>query len=107
MIPASFASDQTQPAEKSSAAPVRITIWPGAWYFPKGWPIYGLSLGLPATSGTSELVYGADLAFLYANTNYVKGCQSALVNKGNNLIGAQVGIVSLTKDIRARPDCYL
>ena len=94
-----FGGDKKQVPVKSEAAPVRLTVWPGAWYFPKGWPIYGLSLGLPATSGTNEQVCGADLAILFASTNNVKGCQSAIVNKGNDLIGAQIGIVSLSNNL--------
>jgi hypothetical protein len=95
-----FADQKQVQPKKSSATPLRISVWPGAWYYPKGWPVYGLNLGLPATSGTNEKVNGADLAILFAETNNVRGCQSAIVNLGDDLIGAQIGIVSLSNNIK-------
>jgi hypothetical protein len=95
---AAFAEENSQPVEKSTATLARISVWPGAWYYPKGVDVTGLSLGLPATAGNGEKVYGADLGFL-GTTNNVNGCQAALLNTGKNIVGAQVGIVSLAENV--------
>ena len=82
----------------SESSPFRISFWPGVWTWPKNVSIYGLSLGLPASYNDEKTVVGGvDFAFIFSQTNNVKGLQASILNMGNGSSGLQASAVNLTE----------
>ena len=78
----------------------RVCIAPHKLYWPKGVPVYGLSLGIPATTGQGEGVYGLDLGLIFTKSQYVAGLQLSCVNTGTDNRGVQLAIANISKDIK-------
>ena len=90
-------ADNEKPSESS---PFRISFWPGVWTWPKNVNIYGLALGLPASYNDEKtVVAGVDFAFIFSQTNHVKGVQASILNMGTGSDGLQVGAANLTEKV--------
>ena len=89
----SFANVETTPqVAVEGSVPLRISVWPGVKYWPKGMNVYGMSFGAPISLSKGEPVYGIDLALLMARTTNVKGAQISLFNDSSDNMGLQAGI---------------
>ena len=81
-----------------SVSLLRISIWPKKLSWPKETKISGVSLGLPSSYGLPR-VTGADLSFIWGDSQDVNGFKTAAVCTGSKLDGVQFAVFNKTDDI--------
>ena len=74
-------------------SPAKFSLWPGVWSVPSNADIKGVNFGFVTFGQKKKTLAGADLALLLGHTPNISGVQMSIVNKSENVGGAQLAFL--------------